>query len=413
MKPAKFSTIAIFVVVLLLLPACGIRVELGNPTPEGAVPEAEGPENAPRLNVSAEEILLKRMTPVGVLLTDEGSQTLNLVSPQGALLSSVALPGFGAGDPRSLHLAGGWGEGAPLPPVVYLAWQPEQGIMQALEGSAAMLRPLNAFVGMAGAAGQAAFAFSDMRYEQDSVTARLFAGTADAIGSAAPFYELQGSQMGMALLPVAVEAAGGQPQGVWYIQTAWGIGGADLIYPINRGLYFFDLTSGENRMALDHSKNFQGLSPDRRLAASVEFDSQSGAPLTIHHLQSGQSLEFAANPATDRGAGYVVFSPDGKVAAWMEADGSLTGDPPFHPRVRVGHTDSGSILAEVEKEPIAQTLGWETLSWMKPVGFLNSDTLLIEARGSNWNNVAVVIWTLSDLAAKPLGEGSFSGFAYP
>ncbi len=75
--------------------------------------------------------------------------------------------------------------------------------------------------------------------------------------------------MGMVLLPVAVEAAGGQPQGVWYVQTAWGIGGVDLIYPINRGLYFYDLTTGENGMALNPDCNFQGISPDLTLAACI------------------------------------------------------------------------------------------------------------------------------------------------
>jgi len=50
---------------------------------------------------------------------------------------------------------------------------------------------------------------------------------------------------------------------------------------------------------------------------------------------------------------------------------------------------------------------------MKPVGFLDSQTVLVEARGENWETVALLKY---DLAANSVGlfhSGSFSGFVYP
>ena len=219
--------------------------------------------------------------------------------------------------------------------------------------------------------------------------------------------------MGMVLMPVAVEAAGGQPQGVWYIQTAWGIGGVDIIYLINRGLFFFDLTSGENSLALNLDRNFQGLSPDHNLVASVPFDGGGNAAMTVLNLENGNETSFSLNSATDRGSGYGVFSPDGQYIAWLEASGSLTGNPEYKPIIRVGDTGSGGVVAELDKTAAAQAGGWPTVSWMKPVGFLNGQVVLVEARGENWNDVAVLKYDFSSNTASLFSQGSFSGFAFP
>jgi hypothetical protein len=409
----KRTSVFIFLTGLLIFSGCGIRVEFQSPTMEPAAPPVEGAEVAPPVEVSAEEILLAKLTPSGVLVLSAEIQLLTLVDSQGIEITTVSLPDIGGSDPRILHLAGSWTQGQPLPQVIYQAFQPVQEIRSS---SGAMLRELpqmDGMIGIAGAVGQPAFAFSSISYDGGFPISRLYAGTPDSISSAPAFYESQDNQMGMVLLPVAVEAAGGQPQGVWYAQTAWGIGGVDLIYPINRGLYFYDLTTGENRVALNQDRNYQGISPDRKMAASVPFDGGGNKAMSVHHLETGTIVDLALNPSTDRGAGYAVFSPDSKYVSWLEASGSLTGNPEFQPRVRVGDASNGSVIAEMDKVNAAQAAGWSVVSWMKPVGFLNGQTVLVEARGENWGTVAVLAFDFSANSVKLFHQGSFSGFAYP
>ena len=409
----KRTSVFIFLAGLLILSGCGIRVEFQSPTTEPAAPPVEGDEVAPPVEASAEEILLAKLTPSGVLVLSADDQLLTLIDLQGNDSATVSLPDVGGSDPRILHLIGSYTQGQPLPPIIYISFQPEQAIRSSSGALLRQLPQMDGIIGIAGAVGQPAFAFSSISYDGGFPISRLYAGTPDSISSAPAFYESQDSQMGMVLLPVAVEAAGGQPQGVWYAQTAWGIGGVDLIYPINRGLYFYDLTTGENRVALNQDRNYQGISPDRKMAASVPFDGGGNKAMAIHNLETGSMVDLALNPSTDRGAGYAVFSPGSKYVSWLEASGSLTGDPEFQPRVRVADAIGGSILAEMDKTAAAQAAGWGLVSWMKPVGFLNDQTVLVEARGENWGTVAVLAFDFSENSVRLFHQGSFSGFAYP
>jgi hypothetical protein len=409
----KKSVLLMMVVGLMVLTSCGVHIEFQSPTSQPVAPPVEGNESAPPVEASAGEILLAQVTPSGVLVMTDDNQTLKLLDLDGSEAGATQVPDIGGSDPRNLHLAGSWQLGQSLPPVVYYAFQPEQSLRLSTNGTVNNLRSSQSFQGLVGAAGQPAFAFSDVSFEKDTPVSHIYAGTPDSIKNVSAFYEFQDTQMGMVLMPVAVEAAGGQPQGVWYIQTAWGIGGVDIIYLINRGLFFFDLTSGENSLALNLDRNFQGLSPDHNLVASVPFDGGGNAAMTVLNLENGNETSFSLNSATDRGSGYGVFSPDGQYIAWLEASGSLTGNPEYKPIIRVGDTGSGGVVAELDKTAAAQAGGWPTVSWMKPVGFLNDQVVLVEARGENWNDVAVLKYDFSSNTASLFSRGSFSGFAFP
>jgi hypothetical protein len=67
----------------------------------------------------------------------------------------------------------------------------------------------------------------------------------------------------------------------------------------------------------------------------------------------------------------------------------------------------------MDKIAAAQATGWEWVSWMKPVGFLNNQTVLVEARGENWATVAVLAFDIASNSMSLFHAGSFSGFAYP
>lgn len=394
--------------------ACGYLIEVPQPTalPQAA-PPVDGGDSAPPLDASAQEILLARRTPSAVLVLDDTGQAAAVYGIDGSKLSEWPLQGVISGAPLTMHLAGSWKGASDTPPLVFFAFQPERAMTQVSNGAQSSLREISTFIGLAGAGGQPAFAFSDLFLEGGAPFSRLYAGTPASIGAASPLLEFSDARMGMALLPVAVDAEGGEPRGVWVAQTAWGIGGADLVFPVNRGLVYVDVSTAETRQILDESRNFQGLSPDRRWAASVDFALDRDKGLRVHNLESGAAFTFSLAPQSGRGAGFAVFSPDGQTIAWLEAGGSLVGDPLFTPRVRVGDLAGRKVTAEVEAAAVEKLLEWEQVSWMRPAGFLDDRTLIIEARSTDGKSAAILRYTLSSHRLTLFCMGSFSGFGYP
>lgn len=383
-------------------------------TPELSAPPVEGESSAPPLESSVEGIIIKKNTPTGVCVKGSANDILACFDINGQPFASLQVPGIGSLDPQGMHIAGSLTTGAAAPPVVYRSWEPEQALLVSATGNPTTLRKTNSFLALAGAAGQPVLAFSEVVYDGIAPHSYLYTGTLETLGSAVTFYDLKDDLTGMALMPVAVETGGGQAQKVWYTYTAWGIGGADLVYPINRGLYVFDLATGQNLQALDAERNFQGLSPDNSLAGSISFDFKGDHSLRVTNLVTGQMINFPLNPSSDRGAGYAVFSIDGKYAAWLEASGSMIAEPPnFQTRVRVGEIATGAVVHEVDTDLIAQTLSWEWVSFMKPVGWLDVQNLIIEARGSDWETASLVKYNLESGSLTDLCQGSFAGFAYP
>jgi hypothetical protein len=368
--------------------------------------QAEGAAQAPTLEAAPELDEL----PNGVLVDPQTGDSLLVYNTRGQFEYALETPGLGSNSNQNAHLAG---SGSDIP-LVYFSWDPEQSLQVNNQGTIGTLRSTNGFFGMAGANGQAALAFSEVMVDGMAPHSYLYAGNLDTIRSAVPFFDLNDETMQMALLPVAVEAFGGQPQTVWYTHSAWGIGGVDLIFSINRGLYAFDLNSGQVKQTLDSERNFQGISPDMRYAGSTTFDTQADQSMTVTELTGGQETVFALRSDSDRGSGYAVFSPDDQLAAWLEAGGSFAADPStYHSVIRIGETSNGAVDYDIEDSSIAQTVNQTEITFMKPVGWLDNQTLLIETRTENWGKVVLIRANLADGTLAYFCDGNFVGFTYP
>ena len=410
----KLQAIGASIIFILFLSACNLNFVTAAPTPELSAPPVEGESSAPLLEISAEETSIDKKNPTSVCVNDAANDILVCFDVNGQPLATLQVPGIGSLDPQGVHIAGSLTAGAAAPPVVYSSWEPEQALLVNARGSTATLRKTNSFLALAGAAGQPVMAFSEVVYDGNAPHSYLYTGTLDTLGSAVTFYDLKDDLTGMALMPLAVETVGVHAQKVWYTHTAWGISGAGLVYPINRGLYVFDLATGQNLQALDAERNFQGLSPDNSLAGSISFDFKGDHSLRVTNLMKGTIINFPLNPSSDLGAGYAVFSINGKYAAWLEASGSMIAEPPnFQTRIRMGEIATGTVVHEVDMDLIAQTLNWERVSFMKPVGWLDTHNLIIEARGSDWETASLVKYNLESGSLIDLCQGSFAGFAYP
>jgi hypothetical protein len=414
MKYCYYFYLFLLLSFAFLISGCGVNLVSATPTPELSAPPIEGESSAPPLESSLEEIIIKKNTPTGICVSDESNDILSCFDVKGNALSTLQVPGIGNSDPQSIHISGPFGASMTPPPVVYLSWEPEQALLVSENGLAAPLRKTSAFLALTGAVGQPDLAFSEVDNENNFPHSYLFTGNLQTLGKAVSFYDLKDAETGMALMPVAVEANGTQAKKIWYTHTAWGIGGADLIYPINRGLSVFDLETSKNTQALGNERNFQGLSPDKTLAGSISFDIKDEHSMRVTDLVTGYMVNFPLNLSSDRGAGYAVFSIDGKYAAWLESSGSMVTEPVnFQTLVRIGDIETGAVTDEIDSILAAQVLGWERVSFMKPVGWMNSQTLVIEARGSDWKTATLIKYDTSSANLTVLCEGSFAGFSYP
>lgn len=402
-----------WVVVLLLftlLTACSYNPQVNNGSEELAAPPVEGNGSAPTLAA----IPLPEYQPSGVLVIPGSETSLLIYSINAENIASLETPGVMVSDPATVHIAGSISTGGSTPPLIYKSWDPEQALMVNNNNNVSLLRKTESFLAMAGAAGQSALAFSEVVIDDNSPQSYLYAGNLENLGEAIPFYDLKDEYTHMALMPVAVNAKAGNPKGIWYTHTAWGIGGADLIYTITRGLYYYDLGSGDNLQYLDPERNFQGISPDMQLAGNISFDSEGDRSMSITNLTTGQTTPFPLKGSSDRGAGYAVFSPDNQYAAWLEASGSFVSEPvSYRSLVRIANLTSTTVDHETEDTNIAQLLGIGRISFMKPVGWLDSQTLLIEVRGADWGQVHLVSYNLNDDMLAFFCEGSFAGLTYP
>jgi hypothetical protein len=396
---------------LLLFTSCGsVKVDLADGQPDA---------NDAVVDSSSEDVVLVEdksgdLIPDGVLVNTDNQASLTYFDANGQKITEIQTPGIGSADPDNVAIAGPVIPGQPFPPVIYRSWEPEQALMANTNGQVSTLRQTKSFLSITGAPGQSALVFSEVQINADNFPhAFLFSGNPESLATISAFYDLIDAPTYWALKPAGIKTVDKQAQAVWYTKTGWGIGGADLIFPITKGLYLFDLTNGNNHQYLDVDRSFQGISPDLNFAGSVDMDASGNRAMVVTNLTNIQQTSFALNSESDRGAGWIVFSPDNQFAAWLEASGSMISDPyDFHPRVRVGDIQNGGVLNELEDPAAAQAINGHLVTFMRPAGWLDNKTLLVEVRGENWGDVSLLRFDISTGETSVFTTGNFVSFGY-
>ena len=411
----KTNQMIIFLCLLALLVGCGpISIDMDFADTNTNSPSTDPETNADSVDEAKTPQKSGDLIPDGVLINTGNENKLSFIDENGGLLQDIETPGIMAVEPEDTVIAGRIDPNGAFPAVVFHSWLPEQAIMVNKNGMVEIGRESDTFLAFAGAPGQPAFAFSEVKInEENNPHGFLYAAKPDILSETPSFYNLVDEPFYWALKPVGVATTGGEAQGVWYVKTAWGIGGADLIFPINRGLYYFDLTNGDNKQYLDDERSLQGISPDLSLAASIAADSSGDVALSVTSLENNQTVQFPLNPATDRGAGWAVFSPDNQFVAWLEATGSMISDPfDFHPRVRVGDVQTGGVVQAVDDSAAAPVINGDMVTMMRPAGWLDNKTVLIEVRGKDWDDVSLLQFDTSNGNLSGFSAGAFLAFGY-
>ena len=199
---------------------------------------------------------------------------------------------------------------------------------------------------------------------------------------------------------------------MWYTTSGWGVGGPGLFFPVTRGLYYFDTASKSVKESLGEDQSLQGLSPDRNMAGSTPSSSYQDHEMTVTNLITHWTLRFPLKATSDQGAGLATFSQDNQHAAWLEVGTSPYDEYEYNFVVRVGSLVDGEIEFEIDESAVAQALQFSDLSYIQPLGWLDSSTLLIQARSSDWENARIAQLNLADHSLVEFCRGTFIGFVY-
>ncbi len=260
---------------------------------------------------------------------------------------------------------------------------------------------------LAGAPGLPVIAVGILDWKDDVWITRLYVGEFDTVGNSQPI-ATHNDPESYYFLPLLVNTGAARPAGVWFTLEAWGIG--NVVFPPHQGLSYVEMASGTVEELLTRDYHPSALSPDQSWLAYTGPGYES-TPLTIRNLENGASFQIPLRPETDRGAGYAVFSPIDAYVAWMEASGSWYDEPSsFQAVVRIA-TIGGQITAELPMFSFDAIIG-APVEWVIPVGWLDAETLLLQAYDFDRDHAYILQVRFDGSAARLLTTGEFATFTY-
>jgi len=406
MKKSLFG-VSILIFVTLILSACNFASNHSddtNSTNSDQATQINNPENS--------DATVTYKLPKLILVDTGDDYGLTLFNLQGQPITELKTPGSGYTSSNNVHITGPIPEGPIMTPLVYHSFENPESLLVNVNDSISTLVETPMFYGLVGAPGEAFIAYSVYEPTSESVRSDLYLGNLETIPTNGPVYSLDNNTDYYVINPLGITTESGIATKIWYTHSAWGIGG-DIIYPVNQSLYSFDMTNGNAIQHLDINCSAQGLSQNFIWAACRASDSNGNQGYFIQNLENGNSVNFPLDPTSDRGAGFGVFSPDDTYVAWLEASGSHMAEvPDYHSRIRIGLT-SGGIVYDQADTAIAIALGIDSIPYMKPVGWLDTQTLLAEVNLNDYGNTTLITITLSNGSINKIIDGRFITFAYP
>ena len=367
------------VVGLLLFSACGpISINSGDETISIPEPTPVNLQDQASNNDAAQPGGTDSYKQPKMIVVDSGDEVgLTFYNLQGQAVTELRTPNAGYLTESGVHIAGAVPDGQIMTPLVYHSFNPDS-LQMNVNDSITTLVNTPMFYGLAGAVGEEFIAYSTYQPEDNAVTSMLYMGDLNTLPTIGPIYTLENSDNFYVINPMGISTDTGVATGIWYTLSAWGIGG-DIIFPVNQDLYYFDMTSG----------------------TSFQF---AGA---------NTAVDFPLDQASDRGAGYGVFSPDNSYIAWMEASGSHMAEVPnYYSRIRIGLT-GGGVVFDQDDSAFAQALGTSSVEYIEPIGWIDPQTLLVEVVAQDYGNTNIVKVDITNGSITPFIPGRFIAFAYP
>jgi len=408
MNPRSRITLSLLSLTVLSLACSMLTTPPALPTPtlhaDPVITEASPVTETPPSQPAAMNL------PAGFATAIE--QTLTVYDMNGVQQAQITLPQLTFPGRDRIHLAGKMPASGGTVPLLYFSYDNGESL-HFRDGAGQIFALVNgsSFLGLTGAAGQPIVAFSQIEYLDESLRSKIYVGSIQSLPSAAPVSVIDDPEA-WAIKPIRVEAENGTPTRVWYTRIAYGIGG-DIVFEPRKGLFILDVASGQVNIILNNDIAPWAISPDTNWVAYSTGDWQTG-PMCIKNLVTSAESCFPLLPANDsRGAGNAFFSLDAQYMAWMEGDGAQMAEvPSFKATVRVGQID-GTLLADLPMNTFESAAGIDPVSRAEPVTWLDNQTLVVQVRGQEWSQAALVRYNVVSQEIAYLASGEFVGLLYP
>ena len=351
------------------------------------------------------------------------AETITFYNFQGGAIALRPATGITWMSENQVHLAGNLSQGVNNFPIVYYSLQNGGTLKSNVNNVITDLASAPNLMAIKGTEGNPYLSFATIDMISGSVN-QVYAGSLAELPAMQPRMTWKPPQQGgpgNAIQPLAIRYEAGQAQGLWFTYTMYGIG--NINFPPYRGLSYLDLGNNQATEFIAPTLALGGMSPDQTLVASATGG--GGSPwitngFSIRNLVTCQEIAISLNPASNLGAGYMVFSPDNQFVAWMEASGPSNMEAGF--RLRVARTDGTSVF-DAPAANLSGFLGGEAVSFPRPVGWASNHLLLLEIYSETLNHSVLVIWApdpaqpldpaLGANQSVPIADGTFVGFVYP
>ena len=346
--------------------------------------------------------------PGGVVTYTEN--TLIVYDLNGTELSRMPFPHQTYAGGGRVHVAGTIGEGVPI---MYLSFGDgnETLFFKAGQADAFPLVQGTGFLGLMGASKHPVVAFSQVEYLDTSLRSKLYLGNIQTLSITDPVIVIDDPES-WAIRPIMVEEQGGTQTQVWYTRIAYGIGG-DIVFEPRKALFSLDYLTRQATTLLDNNLSPWAISKDHHWVAYSAAGTQSNS-MCLKNFQTNMDICFPAIPASEpRGAGNGILSPDALYVAWMEGDGYQMAEvPSFKSTIRIGQ-NNGVILADLPANSFESVAGAGPISRADPVAWLDNQTVVIQLRGQDWDQVRLVRYNVISQETTYLASGEFIGVVYP
>ena len=422
MKPYRALFFLILSILLANL-ACTIpQISSAVPTPTETIPPTATllPTETPAAQVPTEspptstpEPTTLPYQPAGYYVAPSGGGNILVYDLNNQVITQLSAPGLYGDNPSYAHLSGRLSNGPQDFSLVYFTWESSSLSVSNQSGVTPLLDFQNFYM-LAGIPAQPYVAFVNLDYSETGLISYLTVGDVSGLPSAPVAMTVADSES-YAVRPLALADAEGQPLGVYYTSVPYGIGG-DIVFEPRRSLSYLELASYRPNEVLGVGLSPAGLSPDLTWVAYTALTNGpvTASPLTIAPIANlANPVSIPLLPESDRGAGAAVFSPDNQYIAWKEGSGWMMSETPnFHATIRIA-TTSGTITAQIPDSALSALIGNPASIWVEPVGWLDNGTLLIEARGDEWEQATLLRVNPDGSGLAILVPGGFMGFIYP
>lgn len=405
----KFRIVLSIVIAGILSLACSL---LPSPVPPPAatqVPVQVEPTTLPATETPSQPATDSNL-PAGLATAKDN--LITFYDLNGAHVSQVELPQLTFPGRDRIHIAGTKPESGGVAPLLYFSFENEEALhFRDGDGQIFSLLSGASFLGLTGVPGQPMVAFAQIEFLDVNLRSKIYAGSIQTLTSAAPISVIDDPES-WAIKPILLEAENGTPTKVWYTRIAYGIGG-DIVFEPRKGLFVLDLATGQETTILGNDFSPWAVSTDLEWVVYATPHSPPNS-MCIKNLSTAAEACFSALPASEpRGAGDAVLSPNAEYTAWMEGDGwQMAEVPSFTATVRVGQND-GTVVADLPMNTFESAAGVGSISRAEPVAWLDIDTVIVQARGQEWRQVAQLRYNVLSQEISYLAPGEFVGLLYP